>query len=99
MLLYYGCYVTQEFIGFFWKVDCTEQPIKRLGMDAVQRAHCSGKNEVPNAKDRICHHWQRAHRMRIGRTKRFRIVAARSRNPRGTHHTKTSIITRPARRR
>ena len=29
---------------------------------------------------------------RIGRTKRFRIVAERFRNPRHTHHTKTSII-------
>ncbi len=29
---------------------------------------------------------------RIGRTKRFRIVAERFRNPRDTHHTKTSII-------
>ena len=29
---------------------------------------------------------------RIGRTKRFRIVSDRFRNPRRTHHTKTSII-------
>jgi hypothetical protein len=29
---------------------------------------------------------------RIGRTKRFRIVAERFRNPRHTHPTKTSII-------
>jgi len=29
---------------------------------------------------------------RIGRTKRFRIVSDRFRNPRQTHHTKTSII-------
>jgi hypothetical protein len=29
---------------------------------------------------------------RIGRTKCFRIVAERLRNPRHTHHTKTSII-------
>jgi hypothetical protein len=28
----------------------------------------------------------------IGRTKRFRIVSDRFRNPRRTHHTKTSII-------
>ena len=29
---------------------------------------------------------------RIGRAKRFRIVAERYRNPRRTHHTKTSIV-------
>ena len=29
---------------------------------------------------------------RIGRTKRFRILCDRYRNPRHTHHTKTSII-------
>ena len=28
----------------------------------------------------------------IGRTKRFRIVSDRYRNPRRTHHTKTSIV-------
>ena len=83
MLLYYRCYVTQEFIGFFWQVDrsvicrairrverhaqpllgvrrdpkitrreaealivdCTEQPIERPGVDAVQRTHYSGKKK------------------------------------------------------
>ena len=28
----------------------------------------------------------------IGRTKRFRIVSGRFRNPRATHHTKASIV-------
>ena len=205
MLLYYRCYVTQEFIGFFWKVDrsvicrairrierhaqplfgvrrdpqitrreaealivdCTEQPIQRPGDDAVQRAHYSGKKKrhtlkteyVVTAQGRIVsvsdshpgsrhdltirrdgaklarsarvyadsayQGYEREHAAveipykkrkggelsaeekeynrglgsfrvaiehRIGRTKRFRIVAERFRNPRHTHHTKTSII-------
>jgi hypothetical protein len=205
MLLYYRCYVTQEFIGFFWQVDrsvicrairrverhaqpllgvrrdpkitrreaealivdCTEQPIERPGVDAVQRTHYSGKKKrhtlkteyVVTGKGRIAsvsdshpgsHHdltirregpklpkaarvyadsayqgYEREHASleipykkpkrgelndeekdynrglgsfrvtvehRIGRTKRFRIVAERFRNPRDTHHTKTSII-------
>ena len=205
MLLYYRCYVTQEFIGFFWQVDrsvicrairrierhahplfavrrdpkitrreaealivdCTEQPIQRPGEDAVQRAHYSGKRKrhtlkteyVVTAKGRIAsvsdshpgsrhdltirregaklprsarvyadsayQGYEREHAAvevpykkrkggilsaeekdynrglgsfrvavehRIGRTKRFRIVAERFRNPRHTHHTKTSII-------
>ena len=205
MLLYYRCYVTQEFIGFFWQVDrsvicrairrverhaqpllgvrrdpkitrreaealivdCTEQPIERPGVDAVQRTHYSGKKKrhtlkteyVITGEGRIAsvsdshpgsHHdltirregpklpkaarvyadsayqgYEREHASleipykkpkggelndeekdynrglgsfrvavehRIGRTKRFRIVAERFRNPRDTHHTKTSII-------
>lgn len=205
MLLYYRCYVTQEFIGFFWQVDrsvicrairriethaqplfgvrrdpkitrreaealivdCTEQPIERPGADAVQRAHYSGKRKrhtlkteyVVTAQGRIAsvsdshpgsrhdltirregaklprsarvyadsayQGYEREHTAveipykrrkggelseeekdynrglgsfrvaiehRIGRTKRFRIVAERFRNPRQTHHTKTSII-------
>lgn len=205
MLLYYRCYVTQEFIGFFWRVDrsvicrairrieahaqplfgvrrdpkitrreaealivdCTEQPIQRPGEDTVQRAHYSGKRKrhtlkteyVVTAQGRIAsvsdsHPGSRhdltirregaklprsarlyadsayqgyereyaavelpykkrkggelsadekdynrglgsfrvAIEHRIGRTKRFRIVAERFRNPRHTHHTKTSII-------
>ena len=205
MLLYYRCYVTQEFIGFFWKVDrsvicrtiqriethaqplfgvrrdpkitrreaealivdCTEQPIERPGVDATQRAHYSGKKKrhtlkteyivtgngriasVSDSHPGSCHDltirregpklaeaarvyadsayqgYEREHASleipykkpkgfelneeekeykrglgsfrvavehRIGRTKRFRIVAERFRNPRDTHHTKTSII-------
>jgi len=205
MLLYYRCYVTQEFIGFFWQVDrsvicrairrverhaqpllgvrrdpkitrreaealivdCTEQPIERPGVDAVQRTHYSGKKKrhtlkteyVVTGKGRIAsvsdshpgsrhdltirregpklpkaarvyadsayQGYEREHASldipykkpkggelndeekdynrglgsfhvavehRIGRTKRFRIVAERFRNPRDTHHTKTSII-------
>jgi hypothetical protein len=205
MLLYYRCYVTQEFIGFFWQVDrsvicrairrverhaqpllgvrrdpkitrreaealivdCTEQPIERPGVDAVQRTHYSGKKKrhtlkteyVVTGKGRIAsvsdshpgsrhdltirregpklpkaarvyadsayQGYEREHASldipykkpkggelndeekdynrglgsfrvavehRIGRTKRFRIVAERYRNPRDTHHTKTSII-------
>ena len=205
MLLYYRCYVTQEFIGFFWQVDrsvicrairrierhahplfgvqrepkitrreaealivdCTEQPIQRPGADAVQREHYSGKRKrhtlkteyVVTAQGRIAsvsdshpgsrhdltirregaqmprsarvyadsayQGYEREHAAvelpykkrkggdlsaddkeynrglssfrvaiehRIGRTKRFRIVAERFRNPRHTHHTKTSII-------
>lgn len=205
MLLYYRCYVTQEFIGFFWQVDrsvicrairrierhaqplfgvqrdpqitrreadalivdCTEQPIQRPGDDAVQRAHYSGKKKrhtlkteyVITAEGRIAsvstshpgsrhdfsirregaklprsarlyadsayQGYEREHaavelpyKKRkgaelsadekdynrglgsfrvavehcIGRTKRFRLVAERLRNPRHTHPTKTSII-------
>ncbi len=205
MLLYYRCYVTQEFIGFFWQVDrsvicrairrverhaqpllgvrrdpkitrreaealivdCTEQPIERPGVDAVQRTHYSGKKKrhtlkteyVVTGKGRIAsvsdshpgsrhdltirregpklpkaarvyadsayQGYEREHASldipykkpkggelndeekdynrglgsfrvavehRIGRTKRFRIVAERYHNPRDTHHTKTSII-------
>ena len=205
MLLYYRCYVTQEFIGFFWQVDrsvicrairrverhaqpllgvrrdpkitrreaealivdCTEQPIERPGVDAVQRTNYSGKKKrhtlkteyVVTGKGRIAsvsdshpgsrhdltirrkgpklpkaarvyadsayQGYEREHASleipykkpkggelndeekdynrglgsfrvtvehRIGRTKRFRIVAERFRNPRDTHHTKTSII-------
>ena len=205
MLLYYRCYVTQEFIGFFWKVDrsvicraiqrvethaqklfgvrrdpkitrrgaealivdCTEQPIERPGEDAVQRAHYSGKKRrhtlkteyvvtgqgrivsvsashpgsrhdltirreganLPKAArvyaDSAYQGYEREHATleipykkpkggalndeekeynrglgsfrvavehRIGRTKRFRIVAERFRNPRDRHYTKTSII-------
>lgn len=205
MLLYYRCYVTQEFIGFFWQVDrsvicrairrierhahplfgvqrepkitrreaealivdCTEQPIQRPGADAVQRAHYSGKRKrhtlkteyVVTAQGRIAsvsdshpgsrhdltirregaqmprsarvyadsayQGYEREHAAvelpykkrkggdlsaddkeynrglssfrvaiehRIGRTKRFRIVAERFRDPCHTHPTKTSII-------
>lgn len=205
MLLYYRCYVTQEFIGVFWQVDrsvicrairrieahaqplfgvkrdpkitrreaealivdCTEQPIQRPGADALQRVHYSGKRKrhtlkteyVVTAEGRIAsvsdshpgsrhdltirregaklprsarvyadsayQGLEREHPMvevpykkrkggdlsveekaynrglgsfrvaiehRIGRTKRFRIVAERYRNPRHTHPTKTSII-------
>ena len=83
MAIYYRCYVTQEFIGFFYDVDrsvicraiqrietlakplfgvrrepkitkkeaealildCTEQPIQRPGVDAIQREHYSGKKK------------------------------------------------------
>ena|ERR1700722_9640441 len=53
MLIYYRCYVTQEFIGFFCNrkeaevliIDCTEQPIHRPGDDAVQKRHYSGKKK------------------------------------------------------
>lgn len=83
MLIYYRCYITQEFLGFFYNVDksaicraiqrievdakplfgvkrdpkitrreaealivdCTEQPIQRPGIDAVQREHYSGKKK------------------------------------------------------
>ena len=205
MLLYYRCYVTQEFIGFFWQVDrsvicrairrverhaqpllgvrrdpkitrreaealivdCPERPIGRPGVDAGQRTHYSGKKKrhtlkteyVVTGKGRIAsvsdshpgsrhdltirregpklpkaarvyadsayQGYEREHASldipykkpkggelndeekdynrglgsfrvavehRIGRTKRFRIVAERYRNPRDTHHTKTSII-------
>ena len=205
MLLYYRCYVTQEFIGVFWNVDrsvicraikriealaapllgvrreptvsrreaealiidCTEQPIQRPRDDATQRAHYSGKKRrhtlkteyIVTAGGRIASvseshpggrhdltirrdgpplpkgahgyadsayqgydrehpdldipyrkpkggeltdeekHYNRglgsfrvAVEHRIGRTKRFRIVSDRFRNPRHTHHAKTSII-------
>jgi hypothetical protein len=205
LLLYYRCYVTQEFIGFFYQVDrsiicraiqrietpvkrlfgirrapqisraeaealiidCTEQPIQRPKDDAAQRAHYSGKKKrhtlkteyILTAKGRIAavspsypgsqhdltirragpplpkrargyvdsgyQGYDREHpnlefpykkpkgaaltseekeynralssfrvrvEHRIGRTKRFRIVGDRFRNPLGTHHTKTSIV-------
>jgi hypothetical protein len=205
MLLYYRCYVTQEFIGFFYQVDrsvicrtiqrieavakplfaiqreprlsqqeaealmidCTEQPIQRPGDDAKQAAHYSGKKKrhtlkteyIVSAAGRIVsvspshpgsHHdltirrdgpalpehargyadsayqgydkdhpnldipykkpkggeltaeekeynrglssFRVAVEHRIGRTKRFRIVSDRFRNPLDTHHTKTSIV-------
>ena len=205
LLLYYRCYVTQEFIGFFHQVDrsvicraiqrieapvrrlfgirrvprikraeaealiidCTEQPIQRPKDDASQRAHHSGKKKrhtlkteyVVTADGRIAgvspshpgsHHdltirrtgpplpkkarayvdsayqgYDKEHpnldfpykrpkggeltseereynralssfrvgvEHRIGRTKRFRIVGERFRNPLATHHTKTSIV-------
>lgn len=205
LLLYYRCYVTQEFIGFFYQVDrsvicraiqrieapvrrlfgirrvprikraeaealiidCTEQPIQRPKDDASQRAHYSGKKKrhtlkteyVVTADGRIAgvspshpgsHHdltirragpplpkearayvdsayqgYDKEHpnldlpykrpkggeltseekeynralssfrvgvEHRIGRTKRFRIVGERFRNPLATHHTKTSVV-------
>lgn len=205
LLLYYRCYVTQEFLGFFWRVDrsaicrairrteaqvkplfalcraprisrreaealivdCTEQPIQRPKDDATQRAHYSGKKKrhtlkteyVVAATGRIvgvspshpgshhdltlrragpalpkrarCHadsayqgydkdhpnldipykkpkggalsveekdynrglaSFRVAIEHRIGRTKRFRVLSDRYRNPRHTHHTRTSII-------
>lgn len=205
MLVYYRCYVTQEFIGQLYRVDrsaicraikrveahavpllavrreprisrkeaealivdCTEQPIQRPGDDATQKAHYSGKKKrhtlkaefVVTAAGRIASvseshpgsrhdlairrdgpplpkaarvHADSAYQgydkdhpnldvpykrpkggaldeeekqynrglgsfrvaveHRIGRVKRFRIVSDRFRNPRPTHHTKTSII-------
>lgn len=206
LLLYYRCYVTQEFLGFFYRVDrsavcrairrteaqvkplfalrrapkisrreaealiidCTEQPIQRPKDDATQRAHYSGKRKrhtlkteyiVAGGSGRIvsvsdshpgshhdltlrragptlprrarCHadsayqgydkdhpnldipykkpkggalsddekdynrglaSFRVAIEHRIGRTKRFRILADRYRNPRHTHHVRTSII-------
>ena len=205
MLIYYRCYITQEFLGFFYNVnksaicraiqrieklarpligverkpkisrteaealivDCTEQPIQRPGTDTKQREHYSGKKKRHTVKTeyiitregRIAsastshpgsHHdlairrdgpnlpkkarlygdsayqgYDKEHRNlefpykkpkngkltdeekeynrglsgfrvrvehRIGRTKRFRIVAERFRNPLRTHHTKISII-------
>ena len=205
MLIYYRCYVTQEFIGFFYNVhksavcraiqtleaiakplfgvkrepgisrkeaealiiDCTEQPIHRPGGDEIQRAHYSGKKKrhtlktglIVTEKGRIAsvspscpgsrhdivvrrdgpklpkgaraygdsayqgygkdhegldHPYKKPRggeltgeekeyntglsRLRvrvghkIGQVKRFRIVSDRFRNPRRTHHTKTSII-------
>src|SRR5919202_1786253 len=205
LLLYYRCYVTQEFIGFFYRVDrsiicraiqriegpvqrlfgirrapqisrteaealiidCTEQPIQRPKDDTTQRAHYSGKKkrhtlkaeyivttegriagvspsypgsrhdltirrpgpplprearayadsayegydkEHPNLEfpykrpkggeltgeekeyNRALSSFRVRVEHRIGRTKRFRIVGDRFRNPLETHHTKTSII-------
>jgi hypothetical protein len=152
LLLYYRCYVTQEFLGFFYRVDrsvicravrrmeaqvkplfalrreprvsaeeaeallidCTEQPIQRPKDQAAQRAHYSGKKKrhtvkteyVVTAKgpkggeltaeekdyNRGLSSFRVAIEHRIGRTKRFRILCDRYRNPRHTHHTKTSII-------
>jgi len=205
MLLYYRCYVTQEFIGFFYQVDrsvicrtikrieahakplfavrraprisraeaealivdCTEQPIQRPGDNTKQEAHYSGKKKrhtvktesIVTAQGRIAsvspshpgsHHdltirregpplpkharayadsayqgYDKEHpnldipykkpkageltadekaynrglssfrvgvEHRIGRTKRFKIVADRFRNPLDTHHTKTSLV-------
>lgn len=205
MLIYYRCYVTQEFLGFFYRVDksaicrairrietlakplfgvrrepklsreeteavmldCTEQPIQRPGDDAAQREHYSGKKkrhtlkteyivtekgriagvsdshpgsrhdlsirragpalpaeargyadsgyqgydkEHPNldipykkpkggklteeekAYNRGLSSFRVAVEHRIGRTKRFRIIAERFRNPLDTHHAKTSIV-------
>jgi len=205
LLIYYRCYVTQEFIGFFYGVDrsvicraiqrveeparslfgferapclskdeaealiidCTEQPIYRPGDDATQQAHYSGKKKrhtlkteyIVTGHGRITsaspsypgsHHdltlrregpklphdarayadsayqgYDKEHpnidypykkpkggeltsdekeynrglsgfRVRvehkIGELKRFRVVSDRFRNPRQTHHTKTSIV-------
>ena len=205
MLIYYRCYVTQEFIGFFYNVDrsvicraikriekpaqsrfgvrrkpvisrkeaeapivdCTEQQIQRPGTDAIQKEHYSGKKKrhtlkteyVMTANGRIAsvspshpgshrdltvrrtgprlsrrarlygdsayQGYDKEHatiefpykkpkkgeltqeekdynrglsgfRVRvehgIGKTKRFRIVSDRYRNPRRKHHTKTSIV-------
>jgi DDE superfamily endonuclease/Helix-turn-helix of DDE superfamily endonuclease len=205
MLIYYRCYVTQEFIGFFYNVDksaicraiqrieklakplfgvkreprisrkeaealiidCTEQPIHRPGDDAVQKRHYSGKKKRHTLKteyivtrqgriasvspsqpgsrhdlavrrlgptlpkgaraygDSAYQGYDKEHtaidypykkpkggelteeekeynkglsrfRVRvehkIGEVKRFRIVSNPFRNPRRTHHTKTSII-------
>ena len=205
LLLYYRCYVTQEFLGFFYRVDrsaiCrairrveaqvkplfalrrepkvgrrdaealiidrTEQPVQRPKDRAAQRAHYSGEKrrhtleteyiiagdgrivsvsdshpgrrhdptirragpplpkhargyadgayqgydkdhpdlDIPYKKpkggelteeekdyDRGLGGFRVAIEHRIGRTKRFRILCDRCRNPRHTHHTKTSII-------
>jgi len=205
MLIYYRCYVTQEFIGFFYNVDksaicraiqrvetlakplfgvqreprvsrkeaealiidCTEQPIHRPGEDAVQKRHYSGKKKRHTLKseyivtkqgriasvspshpgsrhdlavrrsgpmlpkgaraygDSAYQGYDQEHKAidypykkpkggqlteeekeynkglsrfrvrvehKIGRVKRFRIVSDPFRNPRRTHHTKTSII-------
>jgi hypothetical protein len=205
LLLYYRCYVTQEFLGLFYRVDrsaicraiqrieaevkplfalrreprvsrreaealiidCTEQPIQRPKDQATQKAHYSGKKkrhtlkteyivagngrivgvsdshpgsrhdltirragpplpqhargyadsayqgydkdhpnlDIPYKKpkggeltadekdyNRGLASFRVAIEHRIGRTKRFRILSDRYRNPRHTHHTKTSII-------
>lgn len=205
LLIYYRCYVTQEFIGFLYGVDrsvicraiqrvekparslfglerapclskdeaetliidCTEQPIYRPGDDAIQTAHYSGKKKRHTLKTEYIvtehgriisaspsypgsHHdltlrregpklpanarvyadsayqgYDKEHpnidypfkkskggalsedekeynralsgfRVRvehkIGEIKRFRVVSDRFRNPRRTHHTKTSIV-------
>ena len=205
LLIYCRCYVTQEFIGFFYGVDrsvicraikrievpvkplfavrrdpgisrreaealiidCTEQPIERPQDNAAQEAHHAGQKKrhtlkaeyIVSAEGRIVsvspshpgsRHDLTIHRAgpplprrargyadsadqgygrdhptlevpykkprsgsltqeekdynrglgsfrvavehRIGRAKRFRIVSERFRNPRDTHHTKTSIV-------
>lgn len=205
LLIYYRCYVTQEFIGFFYGVDrsvicrtmqrvekparllfgikrepclskdeaealiidCTEQPIYRPGNDATQKEHYSGKKKRHTLKTEYIvtehggiasaspshpgsHHdltvrregpklpadaraygdsayqgYDKEHpnidypykkpkggslnedekeynrglsgfRVRvehkIGEIKRCRVVSDRFRNPRQTHHTKTSIV-------
>jgi DDE superfamily endonuclease/Helix-turn-helix of DDE superfamily endonuclease len=205
LLLYYRCYVTQEFLGFFYRVDrgvicrairrieaqvkplfalrrepkvsrreaealivdCTEQPIQRPKDQATQRAHYSGKKkrhtlkagyiiadtgrivsvsdshpgsqhdltirragpplpthargyadsayqghdkehpnlDIPHKKpkggeltaaekdyNRGLGSFRVAIEHRIGRSKRFRVLSDRYRNPRHTHQTKTSII-------
>ena len=205
LLLYDRCYVTQEFLGFFYRVDrsvicrairrieaqvkplfalrrepkvsrreaealiidCTEQPIQRPKDQATQRAHYSGKKkrhtlkteyiiadngrivsvsdshpgsrhdltirragpplpkhargyadsayqgydkdhpdlDIPYRKpkggeltteekdyNRGLSRFRVAIEHRIGRAKRFRILSDRYRNPRHTHHTRTSII-------
>jgi len=205
LLLYYRCYVTQEFLGVFYRVDrsaicrairrieaqvkprfalcrapkisrreaealiidCTEQPIQRPKDDATQRAHYSGKKKRHTLKTEYvvagtgrivsvsdghpgsrhdlalrragprspkrarCHadsayqgydkdhpnldipykkpkggtlgeeekdynrglaSFRVAIEHQIGRAKRFRILSDRYRNPRQTHHTRTSII-------
>jgi hypothetical protein len=89
MLIYYRCYVTQEFLGWLYRVDksaicraiqrieklakplfgvkreprlsleeaetlivdCTEQPIHRPGIDAVQKRHYSGKKKRHTLKN------------------------------------------------
>jgi len=205
MLIYYRCYITQEFLGFFYRVhksaicraikrieghakprfgvksdpqlsqeeaealivDCTEQPIYRPGSDAVQKQHYSGKKKRHTRKTEISvtaagriasvspsypgsvhdltvrragprladethlfgdsayQGYGKEHanidypykkpkggeldaeekeynaglsrfrvkvEHRIGHCKHFRIVSDRFRNPRGTHHTKMSIV-------
>jgi hypothetical protein len=205
MLIYYRCYVTQEFLGFFYHVDksaicraikrietivtpiyavrrepvltreeaeavlidCTEQPIQRPQDPERQREHYSGKKKrhtakieyIVTAKGRIAavsdthpgsrhdlsvrragpalpdnahiyadsayQGYDKEHRRidypyrkpkggelaeddkeynralarkrvgvehRIGRSKRYRIISERFRNPLRTHHTKVSIV-------
>lgn len=205
MLIYYRCYVTQEFLGFFYNVnrsaicralqrieahakplfgvrrdpkltrkeaealivDCTEQPIYRPRTDAVQKDHYSGKKKRHTLKteylitmagriasvspsypgsrhdltvrragppvprrtrvfgDSAYQGYDKEHRAidfpykkprqgelteeekdynralsrirvrvehAIGRTKRFRIVSDRHRNPRAKHHIKIAIV-------
>lgn len=205
MLIYYRCYVTQEFIGFLYGVersvicrtikrieahakplfgirrdprltrdeasalivDCTEQPVQRPGREAEQRRHYSGKKKRHTLKteyivteagriasvspshpgsshdltirregpalpdearlyaDSAYQGYDRDHpeidipykkrkkgeltkdekeynrglgsfrvavEHRIGRTKRFKILSDRFRNPLDTHHTKTAVI-------
>jgi hypothetical protein len=205
MLVYYRCYVTQEFLGYFYRVDksaicraikraeavvkplyavarkpklsrreaeaiiidCTEQPVQRPQDDDAQKEHYSGKKKRHTLKteyvvtragriaaiseshpgsrhdlairrqgaklpkrahvyaDSAYQGYDKEHRSidfpykkpkggaldedekrynralgsirvgvehRIGRCKRFRIVSEKYRNPRRTHHTKTSIV-------